>query len=43
MSPRDGENPYRAVNSPLDFDGHRTRPGPVPTLGEHTEQVLDSL
>lgn len=43
MTPRDGEEPYQAVNSPLDFDGERRRPGPVPTLGEHTTEVLDSL
>ena len=40
MSPRDGEAPYEAVNSPVDFDGHAVRPGPVPRLGEHTNDVL---
>lgn len=35
MSPRGDEGPYRAVNSPVDFDGYEFRPGPVPRLGEH--------
>lgn len=35
MSPRAGEEPYRAVNSPVDFGGFRVEPGPVPRLGEH--------
>lgn len=35
MAPRENEQPYRAVNSPVDFDGYRFRPGPVPRLGEH--------
>ena len=43
MSPRDGEDPYRAVNGPVDFAGHEARPGMVPTLGEHTEEVLREL
>ncbi len=43
MTPRDGEAPYRAVNSPVDFAGHVFRPGQVPTLGEHTTQVLGDL
>ena len=43
MTPRDGEAPYRAVASPIDFDGEVQRPGPVPTLGEHTEAVLTEL
>ena len=43
MTPRDGEDPYRAVNGPLDFDGRHLRPGLVPTLGEHTAEVLDTL
>ena len=43
MSPRDGEEPYRAVNGPVDFGGYTFRPGPVPTLGEHTAEVLDTL
>jgi crotonobetainyl-CoA:carnitine CoA-transferase CaiB-like acyl-CoA transferase len=43
MTPREGEEPYLAVNGPLDFDGRRARPGPVPTLGEHTADVLDTL
>lgn len=40
MTPRAGEAPYRAVASPVDFDGYELRPGPVPTLGEHTAEVL---
>jgi crotonobetainyl-CoA:carnitine CoA-transferase CaiB-like acyl-CoA transferase len=43
MTPRPGEAPYRAVNGPLDFDGRRLRPGPVPELGEHTAEVLGEL
>ena len=35
MSPRDGEAPYRAVNSPVDFSGYEPRYGRVPKLGEH--------
>lgn len=35
MEPHEGEGPYRAVNSPVDFDGYRFEPGPVPRLGEH--------
>jgi crotonobetainyl-CoA:carnitine CoA-transferase CaiB-like acyl-CoA transferase len=40
MSPREGEAPFRAVATPVDFDGAVLRPGPVPRLGEHTEDVL---
>ena len=36
MTPRDGESPYRAVNSPVDFDGYVPHYGPVPVLGEHS-------
>ena len=43
MTPHEGEAPYRAVNGPIDFDGYTFRPGPVPRLGEHTEQVLGNL
>ena len=43
MTPRDGEEPYRAIASPVDFDRRRQRPGPVPSLGEHTEDVLDAV
>jgi len=43
MTPRDGEDPYRAVNTPVDFDGYSPRPGPVPRLGEHTADVLEEL
>ncbi len=35
MNPREGQDPYRAVNSPVDFDGYTFRPGQVPWLGEH--------
>jgi crotonobetainyl-CoA:carnitine CoA-transferase CaiB-like acyl-CoA transferase len=35
MTPREGEEPYRAVNSPVDFDGYEFKPGPTPNLGEH--------
>jgi crotonobetainyl-CoA:carnitine CoA-transferase CaiB-like acyl-CoA transferase len=37
MMPRDGEEPYRAIASPVDFDRRRRQPGPVPLLGEHTD------
>lgn len=37
MVPRDGEEPYRAIASPVDFDRRHQRPGPVPFLGEHTD------
>ena len=40
MTPRDGEDPYEAVNNPVDFDGYTLQPGAVPRLGEHTDQVL---
>jgi len=40
MSPRDGEEPFEAVNSPVDFEDYEFRPGPVPYLGEHTEALL---
>ncbi len=40
MTPRDGEEPFRAVASPIDFDDLTLRPGPVPRLGEHTAEVL---
>ena len=43
MTPRDGEAPYRAVASPLDFEGWDRAPGPVPTVGEHTAEVLGEL
>jgi crotonobetainyl-CoA:carnitine CoA-transferase CaiB-like acyl-CoA transferase len=43
MTPRAGEDPYRAVATPVDFDGHELRPGAVPRLGEHTDEVLDEL
>jgi crotonobetainyl-CoA:carnitine CoA-transferase CaiB-like acyl-CoA transferase len=40
MSPRDGEEPFEAVNSPVDFEDYEFRPGPVPYLGEHTQAIL---
>jgi crotonobetainyl-CoA:carnitine CoA-transferase CaiB-like acyl-CoA transferase len=40
MSPREGEEPFEAVNSPVDFEDYEIRPGPVPYLGEHTEALL---
>lgn len=40
MSPHDGEEPYRAVATPIDFEGYTVRPGPVPRLGQHTDEVL---
>jgi len=40
MTPREGEEPYEAVATPVDFEGWALRPGVVPALGEHTEQVL---
>ena len=43
MTPHDGEDPYRAVATPVDFDGHELRPGPVPGIGEHTDEVLAEL
>ncbi|MGB0111661.1 MAG: CoA transferase [Ilumatobacteraceae bacterium] len=43
MATRDGEEPFRAVNTPVDFGGHAVRPGPVPTVGEHTAEVLAEL
>jgi crotonobetainyl-CoA:carnitine CoA-transferase CaiB-like acyl-CoA transferase len=43
MTPRDGEEPYRAVATPVDFDGYEMRPGPVPRLGEHTADIRREL
>ncbi len=43
MTPHEGEQPYRAVNGPVDFAGYDFRPGPVPHLGEHTAEVLGEL
>jgi crotonobetainyl-CoA:carnitine CoA-transferase CaiB-like acyl-CoA transferase len=43
MQPRPGEQPFRAVNGPVDFDGYRFTPGVVPDLGEHTDEVLGGL
>ena len=38
MTPRTGEAPYRAVNSPVDFSDYAPTYGPVPALGEHDPQ-----
>jgi crotonobetainyl-CoA:carnitine CoA-transferase CaiB-like acyl-CoA transferase len=38
-----GEEPYRAVATPVDFDGHDHRIGSVPERGEHTAEVLTEL
>jgi len=35
MTPREGDEPFRAANSPIDFGGYMVRPRAVPTLGEH--------
>ena len=43
MTPRDGGEPFRAVATPVDFDGHAMRAGLVPNLGEHTHAILDEL
>jgi len=43
MAPRDGGEPFRAVNTPVDFDGYSIRPGPVPLLGEHTATVVEEI
>ena len=38
MMPHDGEAPYRAVNSPVDFSDYSPRYGRVPKLGEHSAE-----
>ncbi len=43
MTAREGEREFRSVATPVDFDGHELRPGPVPHLGEHTADVLGDL
>ena len=43
MTPREGEAPYRAVATPVDFDGYTIHPGPVPRLGEHTAEIRGEL
>lgn len=43
MTPREGEDPYRAVATPVDFAGYTMRPGAVPELGEHTDDVLGAF
>jgi crotonobetainyl-CoA:carnitine CoA-transferase CaiB-like acyl-CoA transferase len=39
----DGEPPYRAVASPIDFDGAGHPARPVPAVGQHTDEVLREL
>jgi crotonobetainyl-CoA:carnitine CoA-transferase CaiB-like acyl-CoA transferase len=43
MPPVDGEPPYRAVASPVDFDGTRHPARAVPAPGQHTDEVLREL
>jgi crotonobetainyl-CoA:carnitine CoA-transferase CaiB-like acyl-CoA transferase len=43
MVPDEGEDPFRAVATPVDFAGYEPTIGPVPRLGEHTEAVLREL
>jgi crotonobetainyl-CoA:carnitine CoA-transferase CaiB-like acyl-CoA transferase len=43
MTPPDGEPGYRAVASPVSFSDVDQRPGRVPALGEHTDEILASL
>ena len=43
MTPRPGEDPYRAVRTPVDFAGFDMPAGPVPRLGEHTDAVLAAV
>jgi len=38
MTPRPGEAPYRAVNSPVDFSDYSPVYGRVPKLGEHSPE-----
>ncbi len=42
MQGRPGERhaTFRSVATPVDFDGHTPKPGVVPQLGEHTDDVL---
>lgn len=35
MTPREGDTPFKAANSPIDFGGYKVQPGAVPMLGEH--------
>jgi formyl-CoA transferase len=39
----EGEAPYRAVASPVDFSEDALRIGAVPALGQHTTEVLTEL
>jgi crotonobetainyl-CoA:carnitine CoA-transferase CaiB-like acyl-CoA transferase len=43
MTPRDGDEPFRAVATPVDFDGHVAQAGAVPAIGEHTDEILEEL
>jgi crotonobetainyl-CoA:carnitine CoA-transferase CaiB-like acyl-CoA transferase len=38
MTPHQGEAPYRAVNSPVDFSDYSPVYGRVPKLGEHSPE-----
>ena len=38
MTPHEGEAPYRAVNSPVDFSEYEPTYGRVPKLGEHSPE-----
>lgn len=42
MAPRDGDEPFESVNGPVDFGGYDFVPGPVPELGEHTDEILST-
>jgi crotonobetainyl-CoA:carnitine CoA-transferase CaiB-like acyl-CoA transferase len=41
--PGDDGEPVRSVASPIDIDGAPQRPGPSPSLGAHTAEVLAEL
>src|SRR5262249_14487824 len=43
MPVADGAEPYRAVASPIDFDGERHPARCVPAVGQHTAEVLREL
>ena len=38
-----GETPYRAVSSPVDFDGIHPTGRAVPAVGQHTDEILREL
>jgi crotonobetainyl-CoA:carnitine CoA-transferase CaiB-like acyl-CoA transferase len=39
----EGEEPYRMIATPIDVDDEPLHPGPSPSLGEHTAEVLAEL